>query len=141
MSGCPTPLCFPPAPHVCLSARLLWYLLPRLTSSSNSIGYSIDVKDVALLHVAAILDPDVKNARLQAWADPFNWNDLLAIARRLYPHHQFIEDLPGMSELSLTTDFTQQLGLLKKWGGQDGWRTLEQTVEDNLRAIVAWENK
>lgn len=46
-----------------------------------------------------------------------------------------------MSELSLTTDFTQQLGLLKKWGGQDGWRTLEQTVEDNLRAIVAWENK
>ncbi|KAH8903574.1 NAD(P)-binding protein [Coniochaeta sp. PMI_546] len=104
-------------------------------------SYNIDVKDVALLHVAAVLDPDVKNARLQAWAEPFNWNDVLVIMRRLYPDHKFVDDLPGMSELSLTTDFTQQLSLLKKWGGQDGWRTLEQTVEDNLRAIVAWEDK
>lgn len=46
-----------------------------------------------------------------------------------------------MSELSLTTDLTQQLGLLKKWAGQEGWRTLEQTAKDNLRAIVAWEGK
>jgi hypothetical protein len=46
-----------------------------------------------------------------------------------------------MSQLSLTADFTQQLGLLKKWAGQEGWRTLEQTAKDNLKAIVAWEEK
>lgn len=61
--------------------------------------------------------------------------------RRLYPDRKFIDDLPDMSKLSLTTDFTQQLALLRKWGCQDGWRTLEQTVEDNLRAIVAWDNE
>lgn len=61
--------------------------------------------------------------------------------RRLYPQHKFVDDLPGMSELSLTTDFQQPLGLLKKWAGQDGWRTLEQTVRDNMKAIVAWENE
>lgn len=66
---------------------------------------------------------------------------MLAIMRRLYPDRKFIDDLPDMSKLSLTTDFTQQLALLRKWGGQDGWRTLEQTVEDNLRAIVAWDKE
>lgn len=94
-----------------------------------------------MLHVAAVLDPYVNNARLQAWADPCNWNDILAIMRLLYPLHRFIDDLSGMSQLSLTADFTQPLGLLKKWACQEGWRTLEQTVKDNMRAIVAWENK
>ena len=109
-----------------------------LVSDANLIAYNIDVKDVALLHVATVIDPNVKNARLQAWADPFNWNTVLAILRRLYPQHSFINDLSGMSELSLSTDVTQQLSLLKKWGGQDGWRTLEQTVKDNMDAILKW---
>ncbi len=94
-----------------------------------------------MLHVAAVLDPEVKNARLQAWADHFNWNTLLAILRRLYPQQKFIDDLPGMSELSFTTDDTQQLALLKKWGNQSGWRTLEQTAKDNMDAILKWETK
>ncbi|ETI21034.1 hypothetical protein G647_07377 [Cladophialophora carrionii CBS 160.54] len=104
-------------------------------------SYNIDVKDVALLHVAAALDPEVNNARLQAWADPFNWNTLLAMLRKLYPQQKFIDDLPGMSELSLTTGTTQQLALLKKWAGQDGWRTLEQTAKDNMDAILKWEGQ
>jgi hypothetical protein len=103
--------------------------------------YNIDVKDVGLLHVAAILDPDVQNRRLQAWADGCNWNDMLAIMRRLRPEHQFIDDLPGLSLPTLSSDFTLQLALLKKWGGQDGWRTLQQTVEDNVKSIVALEGE
>lgn len=103
--------------------------------------YNIDVKDVGLLHVAAVLDPTVQNKRLQAWAQGCTWNDLLAIMRRLYPEHQFINDLPGLSPPTLSTDFTLQLALLKEWGGQEGWRTLEQTVEDNMSSIVAVETK
>jgi len=103
--------------------------------------YNVDVKDVGLLHVAAVLDPEVKNARLQAWAQGCNWNDILAIMRRLYPEHKFIDDIPGQSLPSLTTDFTLQLRLLKKWAGQDGWRTLEQTVVDDLEGIIAWGPK
>lgn len=103
--------------------------------------FNIDVKDVALIHVAAILDPEVKHQRMQAWGYKGNWNDILTILRRLYPEHKFIDDLPGLSELSLTTDATLPLGLLKKWAGQDSWNTLEQAVTDNARAIVAWEEK
>ena len=103
--------------------------------------YNVDVKDVGLLHVAAVLDPEVQNRRLQAWADGCNWNVILAIMRQLRPEHQFIEDLPGLSLPTLSSDFTTQLGLLKKWGGQDSWRTLQQTVEDNIESIVALKGR
>ncbi|RDW59962.1 hypothetical protein BP6252_13049 [Coleophoma cylindrospora] len=46
---------------------------------SMSPVFHIDVKDVALLHVAAVLDPGLKNARLQAWAESYGWYDVLAI--------------------------------------------------------------
>ncbi|KAK0708693.1 hypothetical protein B0H67DRAFT_648723 [Lasiosphaeris hirsuta] len=100
--------------------------------------YTIDVKDAAQLHVAAVIDPEVKHERLQAWADTTNWNELLAIMRRQYPDKKFIDDLPGLGKLSLTTDFAQPLGLLRKWAGQDGWRKLEETVADNMEGIVAF---
>ncbi|KAG2027465.1 hypothetical protein GB937_001209 [Aspergillus fischeri] len=103
--------------------------------------YHIDVKDVALLHVAAILDPDINNERLQAWAENCNWNDILAIMRKMYPQRQFVDDLPGMGKLSITADFTLPLALLKKWGDQIGWRTLEQTVEDNVKSIQELDSR
>ncbi|KFY46762.1 hypothetical protein V494_00342 [Pseudogymnoascus sp. VKM F-4513 (FW-928)] len=98
----------------------------------------IDVKDVALLHVAAALDPEVNGARLQAWAEYCNWNDVLTILRRLYPQRKFTDDLPVHPPLTVTTDFSQPLALLKKWGNQDGWKTLEETVADNMKNIVEW---
>lgn len=98
--------------------------------------YSVDVKDVAVLHVAATLDPEVKNARLQAWADNVNWNDLLAIMRKQRPEKKFIDDIPNLPRMSITSDFTESLKLLKKWAGQDGWKPLEETVDDNLRGII-----
>jgi hypothetical protein len=80
----------------------------------------------------------VDNARLQAWAEFGNWNDVLAIIRKLYPQRKFIEDLPTPAPLSMTTDFSQPLALLKKWGHQDGWTSLEETVADNMENIVKW---
>jgi hypothetical protein len=103
--------------------------------------FPIDVVDVALLHVAAILDPEVKNARLQAWAQPCVWNDILAIMRKLYPQRKFIDDLPDAPLPALSTDFSQPLHLLQKWGHQDGFKSLEQMVAENLKPIVAWDTQ
>lgn len=110
-------------------------MTPELTMSCIHLAYHIDVKDVALLHVAAILDPKINNERLQAWAENCNWNDILAIMRRLYPQRHFIDDLPGQQRLSISTDLTLSLHLLKKWGNQAGWRTLEQTIKDNVELL------
>lgn len=98
-------------------------------------AYIVDVKDVALLHVAAVLDPDVQNARIQAWGRPFTWNGLLAILRKLRPDHEFIPDLVDPQHLELSTDFTQTLALLKRWGEQDDWKPLVETITDNLEMI------
>ncbi|KAM0258913.1 hypothetical protein ACHAQJ_003569 [Trichoderma viride] len=99
----------------------------------------VDVKDCALLHVAAILDPEVNNARLQAWGPACSWNRIIAIARNLYPQREFVPNLPDLP-ISLTADFTEPLALLKKWGHQDEWTPLEQTIAENLKPIVAWDN-
>ncbi|CAI6340636.1 unnamed protein product [Periconia digitata] len=104
--------------------------------SSMPATLNINVKDVALLHVAAILDPKVQNARLQAWAQFCNWNDILAIMRKAVPDREFIDDLPNLAMLSLSTDLSEPLALLKKWGGQDDWISLEDTITDNVRALV-----
>ncbi|KAG7122570.1 NAD-dependent epimerase/dehydratase terH like protein [Verticillium longisporum] len=69
-------------------------------------SFFVDVKDIALLHVAAILDPDIKNARLQAWGHSQHWNDLLAVLRNLRPQEEFIPDYPDRSLLTISTDFS-----------------------------------
>jgi len=109
--------------------------------SDTCTVFNIDVKDVGLLHVAAVLDGEVKNKRLQAWAQGCTWNDILAILRELYPDRKFIDDLPGQERPGVTSDFTLQMELLKKWGNQEGWRTLEQTIEDNMKSILELEAK
>ncbi|KAK3687981.1 hypothetical protein B0T22DRAFT_498222 [Podospora appendiculata] len=94
--------------------------------------FCVDVKDVALLHLAAILDPSVKNARLQAWGHACNWNDMLTILRKLCPTHEFVPDLPNLQQLNLSTDFSQPFALLERWAGQDGWRALDETIAENV---------
>ncbi|KAK3312254.1 hypothetical protein B0H66DRAFT_485641, partial [Apodospora peruviana] len=103
--------------------------------------YHVDVKDVAELHVAAVLDPEVNGERLQAWAENTNWNEVLAVLRKQYPERDWlpdIESLPKDEKLSITAHFTQPLALLKKWAGQDGWISLEQTLKDNMKGIDAF---
>ncbi|KAK0611386.1 hypothetical protein B0T14DRAFT_327074 [Immersiella caudata] len=94
--------------------------------------FAVDVKDVALLHVAAALDPDVNSERIQAWGRHRTWNETLALLRQLFPNHKFADDLPNPPSFSITSDLTLPLALLKKWGGQEDWRPIEETFLDNL---------
>lgn len=66
---------------------------------------------------------------------------MLAIMRKVLPERKFIDDMPNLSKLSISTDLTQVIDLMKKWGGEehrDGFVSLEQTVEENLLPVVAW---
>ncbi|KAL7953601.1 putative NAD dependent epimerase/dehydratase [Trichoderma compactum] len=66
--------------------------------------YAVDVKNTALLHVAA---------------------------------EEWVDDFTGQVKLSITTDQTPALALLRKWGNQDGWITphdsVAQAVDVDLR--------
>lgn len=86
-----------------------------------------------MLHIAALLDPEVRDCRLQAWAEPANWNDLLRILRKLCPNNKNIaSDIPNETSIELTTDTTNCTRLLKKWGGQDRFKTTEEAIQDTL---------
>lgn len=94
----------------------------------------MDVKDIALLHIAAILDPETKNARLHSWGHSSNWNEFLAILRELRPEKEFIDDYPDPYYLTISADQSEPVALLKKWAGQDGWRPLKQSITEGVES-------
>ncbi|RYP53704.1 hypothetical protein DL769_010470 [Monosporascus sp. CRB-8-3] len=94
-----------------------------------------DVKDVALIHVAAVLDPEVKNARLQSWGHSAHWNEVLSILRRLRPQKKFVDDYPDPHHLKVSLDQTESVALLKKWSDKpdkNGWTSLEDSIFENI---------
>jgi hypothetical protein len=98
--------------------------------------YGIDVKEVALMHIAAVLDPDVKSRRIHVWGRLYTWNQVLGAMRKLFPQRTFVDDISSKETMKMTVDQTLALSLLKKWGGQDEWRKLEDIVLDNLKGIT-----
>jgi hypothetical protein len=93
------------------------------------------VKDVASIHVAAVLDPQVNNARLQSWGHNTHWNDILAILRKLRPQKKFIDDYPNPQHIKVLVDQSEAIALLKKWSGKDVWTSLEESVSDNVNNL------
>ncbi|TLD37912.1 hypothetical protein E2P81_ATG03587 [Venturia nashicola] len=94
--------------------------------------YYVDVRDVARLHVIALLNPEVKNERVFGFAEPFNINDILAIFRKNIPQKTFQEDWPGLGrDLSIVAPKARSIELLKSFG-RDGFVTLEQSVMDHV---------
>lgn len=95
------------------------------------------MKDTALLHVAAALDPEIKNERLFSWGESCTWNEILVLMRAVAPGRKFVDDLPG-ERLMLTADDGKSLDLLKKWSGQEGWTPLIEIISDNMTNIMKW---
>jgi nucleoside-diphosphate-sugar epimerase len=50
----------------------------------------VDVTDNTKLHATALIDPACDGQRIFAFAQPYNWNDILAIFRKLKPNESFL---------------------------------------------------
>ncbi|KAM6479903.1 hypothetical protein HDV62DRAFT_381942 [Trichoderma sp. SZMC 28011] len=92
----------------------------------------VDVRDVALLHVAALLDPSIEGARLPAWGYEFNWNDILKILQQLDPGKALPAALDNPGGFNGTADVAQAKHAVKRWGGQNDFISLEKGVIDTL---------
>lgn len=102
----------------------------------NPPQYYINVQDDALVHVAALIYPDVQNERLFAFAHPYSWNDILDALRRLYPQQKFIDDIPNIGEDKSKVANQRAEELLKRVSGLPAWTSLEQSVHDATKAWV-----
>lgn len=87
---------------------------------------------MAAVHVAAVLDPEVKNARLQVWGHSAHWNEVLAILRKLRPQKKFVDDYPDPYHIKVSLDQSDAIVLLKKWTGKDRWTPLEDSIFESI---------
>ena len=94
----------------------------------------VNVKDTARIHVAALLDPEVENERILAFAYPFNWNDILATLRKLYPHKKFPADIENEPRDLSKLDNSRGASLLKAFG-RPGFTGLEKTIRENTEGL------
>lgn len=94
--------------------------------------YSVDVRDVARAHVSALLEADVKNERLFAFAEPYNYSRIVKILKDIDPSQQDYPPPPeGEGDDLSTVDNARVIELLKRSGGQ-GFIPLEQSIREQL---------
>lgn len=84
-----------------------------------------------------MLDPTVDNQRLFGYAEPYTWNELLAIFRRLYPDRKFMDDLPDQGHDLSTVANESATEVLKKFD-KAGFTPLEETVKTATEQVLAF---
>ncbi|KAL7928116.1 NAD(P)-binding protein [Trichoderma chlorosporum] len=98
--------------------------------------YFVDVKDTARLHVAALLDPNVNEQRIFAFAKAYNWTDVLTILRKLRPDQEY----PSNPE-NEGRDYTEVIPmaraqkLLQSFFGQKSWTSLEESLAAGIEDL------
>ena len=96
--------------------------------------WMVNVKDTARLHVSGLIDPRVENERILAYAEPFNWNDILALLRKLYVDRRFPNDIPDLPRDLSKVDNSRGAYLLQAYG-REGFTSLEETVKENTAGL------
>ncbi|KAH9229437.1 hypothetical protein K456DRAFT_1844675 [Colletotrichum gloeosporioides 23] len=87
-----------------------------------------DVKDVASLHVGALLLPQVKSERLFAYAGRYTVNDFLRIFKTAYPSREFPEEVENIFEDATEVPNERSTEVLKLLGLK-GWKSLEECLQ------------
>jgi hypothetical protein len=96
--------------------------------------------DDALIHIGALVYSDVYNERLFGFAEPFNWNDILAIYRKIDPNKAFSDDVEGLGEDKAKVP-NQRAEEVLKWVKGSGWQSLEESLREMVPAFVAADKK
>ena len=89
--------------------------------------YFVDVRDTARLHVIGLIDPSCNGERIFAFAQPYNWGDVLAIFRQENPGKTFPEapENEGRDLSQIPSEDAE--ALLRKHYGK-GWTNLEESI-------------
>ncbi|OAA56271.1 NAD dependent epimerase/dehydratase [Niveomyces insectorum RCEF 264] len=97
--------------------------------------YFVDVQDTALLHVAALIFPDVKSERIFAFTEPFTWDQVLEILRKQNPGRKFPDNFANTPCRIVVKPRARAEELLRTLG-RPGWTSLEDSLllnSDDLR--------
>ncbi|KAI8296348.1 Aldehyde reductase 2 [Colletotrichum sp. SAR11_240] len=98
-----------------------------------------DVVDIARIHIAALLFPDVQSERLIAYAGRFNINDILGVFRETQPGRSFPADLPDLGVDVGKIANERATELMKKLRGGEGWTSLKDCIAPLAEQYAASE--
>jgi hypothetical protein len=89
--------------------------------------YFVDTVDVALLHLAALVDPSANSERVFAYSEPYTWNQILSIFRSQDPNRKFVADLPDQgTDISIVANARAKELLQRK--PKNGFTRLEESI-------------
>jgi hypothetical protein len=115
------------------------YVYPFLSARCHELTgteWFVNVQDTARLHIAALIDADIKNERVFAFSEPYNWNSVLAAMRKARPDSKVPEDLKDNSkDLSKVLPRARAEEILKKNFGQDSFIGLEESIKANIQNL------
>jgi len=97
--------------------------------------WMINTSDDAKIHLAALIDQTVASERIFAFAQPFDWNDMLEAVRNARPNAPLSEPLPAHGKDISSVDNAPGAQLLRKWFNQAGYKLLNESVEENLEGF------
>jgi hypothetical protein len=84
--------------------------------------------DSALLHVSALIHDSVKSERLFGFAEPWNFNQVLTVFRKLYPERKFPGDIEGLGTDRMSVPNGRAEEVLW-WAKGTGWDGLEESLK------------
>ncbi|KAM0553255.1 hypothetical protein ACHAPJ_007544 [Fusarium lateritium] len=91
--------------------------------------YFVDVQDTAKLHVAGTILSDVQGERIFAWAEPFNFDSILATLRSQNPKKSFVENFHSSRDLAdVGKPRSRAIELLQALG-----KSMFTSLEDSIR--------
>ncbi|KAG0650010.1 NAD-dependent epimerase deHydratase terH [Hyphodiscus hymeniophilus] len=95
----------------------------------------VDTQDDARLHVACLVDPDVQNERIFAFAEPYNFNDCLRIMRKLRPNQTIADDFEDDSVRDKSKVANERAAELLQKNYGKGFTSLTESIKLNIQDL------
>ncbi|KAJ6483967.1 hypothetical protein C8R45DRAFT_1148101 [Mycena sanguinolenta] len=121
--------------HTFLNALFLSEPEPTILNFVQPASLAVDVRDVASIHLAALLSPSTEGKRIWAAAHRFEINDILAIWREEFPERKFVEDLKFPPQPKITLELALSEELLKAFEGRS-WLSLKESAIANVQDVL-----
>lgn len=104
-------------------------------STNEHAEWFTDVEDIARLHLASLLFPDVNGERLVSYGGRLNLNDVLAAFRKFDRSRVLPDDIPNLPKDVGKIDNERATELLRRLG-RPGWVTLDESLEPLIEQYV-----